>query len=48
MKEILPYVTDCILSSGNTTSDGSPSGIPKRNCGLAINITPKKLQTNSL
>jgi hypothetical protein len=48
MEEMPPYVTDCNLSSGNTTSDGSPLGIPKRNCGLAIKITPKKLHTNIL
>jgi hypothetical protein len=38
-----PYATDCILSLGVIPSDGSPS--PKRNGGLAIKTTPKKLHT---
>lgn len=40
-----PYATDCILSLDVTPSDRSPSAPPKRNGGLAIKITPKKLQT---
>lgn len=43
--EITPYATDCILCPCVTVSDKSPPEPPKRNCGLAIKITPKKLQT---
>src|SRR5216683_3497276 len=45
---ILSYTTDSILCLGVTTLYGTPFGLSKRNCGLAIRTTPKKLHTNVL
>ena len=43
----LPNITETILFPDGTTSDGFSKAPPKRNGGLAIKITPKKLNTNS-
>jgi hypothetical protein len=46
-EEWLPDVTDIILCACVTPSNGLKGVPPKKNRGLAIKITPKKLKTDT-
>jgi len=46
-EEWRPDVTDIILCAGVTPLNGLIGVPPKRNRGLAIKITPRKLQTDT-